>query len=292
LNNNLTIFQTWSCILLSYRHSFHAGNFADVLKHLVQVEILLSLRKKDKPFEYIDTHSGAGLYNLESESAQKLSEFSNGIAKLDAASWPELEQYLNLVVSFNSNDKLSFYPGSPAVALNYLRAQDRAWLYELHPRDYGLLETNMASHARVRASQGDGFKGLLSHLPPTARRALILIDPSYEVKSDYDTVVDVLKQAHQKFATGIYALWYPVVERSRINRLEEKLVKSGIKNIQQFELGIQSDSIERGMTSAGMIVINPPWGLYEKLESLLPRLAKTLSCDGKLHHVCTTLVAE
>ena len=278
--------------MLSYRHSFHAGNFADVIKHIVIIEILEHLAKKDKAFEYIDTHAGAGIYDLESAQATKLHEYNNGIGKLDAEDWPELAVYFEIIRSFNENGALNYYPGSPMIARHLLRAQDRAWLYELHPADFDLLNNNIDGNRRLRAKHEDGLKGLLSLLPPLSRRGFVLIDPSYEVKSDYLQVVNTLTAAYKKFSTGTYAIWYPVVDRARIDQLENTLINSGIKNIQRFELALAPDSAARGMTSSGMIVINPPWTLMKKMSQLLPKLVATLAEDNNGFFKCDVLVEE
>ncbi|MDK2776282.1 MAG: 23S rRNA (adenine(2030)-N(6))-methyltransferase RlmJ [Pseudomonadota bacterium] len=266
--------------MLSYRHAFHAGNFADVLKHLVQVEILNYLRRKEKPFIYIDTHAGAGLYSLTSAEAGKNAEFDTGITRLRNAGIAGTEAWLQVVAACKPEWDLSpapaasLYPGSPRIAQLLLREQDRAKLYELHPQDFRLLNELMRRDQRIRCTQDNGFQGLIAGLPPDERRGLILMDPPYEMKSDYDTVVDTLIRAHRRFATGIYALWYPVVERSRIDKLERDLQNSGIPRIQQFELGLTEDTEGRGMTSSGMIVINPPFTLMDTMRNLLPQLAQ------------------
>lgn len=266
--------------MLSYRHAFHAGNFADVLKHLVQVEILNYLRRKEKPFIYIDTHAGAGLYSLTSAEAGKNAEFDTGITRLRNAAIAGTEAWLQVVATCKPEWDLSpapaasLYPGSPRIAQLLLREQDRAKLYELHPQDFRLLNELMRRDQRIRCTQGNGFQELIAGLPPDERRGLILMDPPYEMKSDYDTVVDTLIRAHRRFATGIYALWYPVVERSRIDKLERDLQNSGIPRIQQFELGLTEDTEGRGMTSSGMIVINPPFTLMDTMRNLLPQLAQ------------------
>jgi len=262
--------------LLSYRHSFHAGNFADVVKHIVLVEILDHLTKKETPFEYIDTHSGAGLFNLKSSDAKKLQEHVGGIQKIRSADFPELARYFEAVNAHNKSDVFDFYPGSPAIAKHFLRSQDRAWLFELHPQDFKSLCRHMQGDRKIRVACQDGLKGMTAILPPTSRRGLVLIDPSYEIKSEYDHVFDALVKAYKKFSTGIYAIWYPVVDRKNINKLERKFVQSGIRNIQRFELGISADSRGRGMSSSGVFVINPPWGLFGKMSVVLPRLARIL----------------
>ncbi|WP_019528755.1 23S rRNA (adenine(2030)-N(6))-methyltransferase RlmJ [Dasania marina] len=281
--------------MLSYRHSFHAGNFADILKHSVLIAVLEHLIKKDKPFDYIDSHSGAGLFDLDNEHAQKLGEYKEGIAKLQPEQWPELSAYLNAVAACNDDGELRYYPGSPLLAMQYLRAKDNAWLYELHPSDVDMLRNNINStrySKRAKVMCADGLKGLLSHLPPASRRGLILIDPSYEIKSDYEQVVEAIAQAYKKFANGIYALWYPVVDRPAINRLERSLLATGIKDIQRFELGLAPDAAGHGMTSSGMIVINPPWGLFEHMQQVLPRLAATLKTSAEAVYRCDVLAGE
>ena len=278
--------------MLSYRHSFHAGNFADVIKHIVLVEILEYLTKKDSPFEYVDTHAGAGLFNLKSSEAQKLQEFGNGIGKLKSENFPELKAYFDVIRSCNKSGALSFYPGSPMIARYFLRPQDRAWLFELHPKDYRLLRDYMNPGKKIRVSCEDGLAGMTTLLPPASRRGLTLIDPSYEIKSDYDQVVDNVVKAHKKFSTGIYAIWYPVVDRSRIERMERKFIKSGIKNIQRFEVGVAADSADGGMTSSGMIIVNPPWMLFEKMSGLLPKLAETLANGNEHFFKCDIMAKE
>ena len=281
--------------MLSYRHSYHAGNFADVLKHIVLVEILQHLLLKEKPFDYIETHAGAGLYSLDSEHAGKTSEYLNGVARLLDQTPPGLESYLKLIRAFNPDNRLTRYPGSPLIAGHFLRSygkiRDRAWLHELHPTDFSLLERNMEQCRQVRVFREDGYAGLQKLLPPVSRRALILIDPSYELKSDYDAVISALESAYRKFSTGIYAVWYPVVERKRIDRMLQRLLSTGIGNIQRFESAISPDSRGRGMTASGMIVINPPWTLKEKMANCLPGLTKTLAQSGG-SSLCEVVAAE
>ncbi|WP_226664446.1 23S rRNA (adenine(2030)-N(6))-methyltransferase RlmJ [Microbulbifer aggregans] len=279
--------------MFSYRHAFHAGNFADVLKHFVQVEIISHLQKKDAPFDYIDTHAGAGMYRLQSDMAQKNQEYLNGIGKLqgnDALS--ELAPYLALIDDFNPGGRLQNYPGSPMIAAQMLRPQDKGWLFELHPRDAEHLSKNFAGNRNCRVRVEDGFKGLNGLLPTQSRRALVLIDPPYEQKEDYQRVVAALTLIHRKMATATVAIWYPVVERKRIDSLEKQIAATGIRKIELFELGIRAESEGHGMTSSGMIVVNPPWTLKEKMQALLPKLAQLLSEDGAAHFRCETLAGE
>lgn len=278
--------------MLSYRHSFHAGNFADVIKHVVVIEILEHLIKKDRPFDYIDTHAGAGLYNLSSDHATKLQEYTQGVGKLKVEDWPELSHYFAVLKKYNPSGKLLHYPGSPMIAMDFLRAKDHAWLFELHPTDCESLAQNTFDDKRVKVMRQDGYKGMLGLLPPVSRRGLILIDPPYEIKTDYVRILDTVVSAYKKFATGTYAIWYPVVDRKRIDKLEEKFKASGIKNIQRYELAIAADARGMGMSAAGMIVINPPYTLMDKMARLLPRLVEILGEEGGGFCKCDEWVGE
>ncbi len=267
--------------MLSYRHSFHAGNPADVIKHLVLSETLRYMTQKDKPLDYIDTHSGAGFFTLASDDAQKTREYLDGVAKLWGYSGDNqaIADYVALIKSFNQGE-LAYYPGSPKVAESHLRRQDKGWFFELHPRDLALLEENMHGKRSLKVRGENGFQGLLGLLPPASRRACVLMDPPYEIKTDYDKAVDTIIKAHKKFASGTYMIWYPVVERERIERMEQRLSESGIRNIQLFELATSADTEERGMTASGMIVINPPWKLKEMMDGVLPELVELLADDS------------
>jgi len=280
--------------VLSYRHSFHAGNFADVLKHTVATSILNYMLKKDKPFCYLDTHSGCGAYSLDSSQALKTNEFSNGILPLwERKDLPTpVAAYLEQVVKFNGKGRLTFYPGSPSIAMQMLREQDRMFLFELHPNEFTNMRENFSGNRQIKMANSDGLSGLVANMPPKERRGFVLIDPSYEIKSEYHEVVDTLIKAHKRFATGTYALWYPVVNRHVINSMLRELTHSGIKNIQLFELGLSADSSEKGMTATGMVVINPPWTLKKEMQASLPFLADTLGEDGQGFYRIETLVAE
>ncbi len=278
--------------MLSYRHSFHAGNFADVIKHIVVIEILEHLIKKDSPFDYIDTHAGAGLYNLSSDQASKLQEYTQGIGRLKVEDWPDLSTYFDVLRKYNPSGKLLHYPGSPMIALHLLRRKDRAWLFELHPADAETLVKNTYEDDRIKVMREDGYKGLLSLLPPVSRRGLVLIDPPYEIKTDYDQILNTVIKAHKKFPTGVYAIWYPVVDRKRIEKLEAKFNASGIKKIQRFELAITEDMRGLGMSAAGMVVINPPYKLMESMGLILPKLVQTLGEDVGASFKCDEWVGE
>lgn len=269
--------------MLSYQHAFHAGNFADVLKHTILVQTLNYLKNKDKPVFYLDTHAGIGLYQLDSKEAAKNREYAEGIGKLwRQTDCPEaILAYLEQVKSFNREGRLLHYPGSPAIARQILRNCDRLCLFELHPNQYQMLNSRLKSDKRIKIHLGDGLKEGLSLLPPHQHRGLVLIDPSYEVKSDYKTVVSILVAMHRRFANGIFALWYPVVDRSYIQALERNLQKTSIRNVQLFELGIQPDTAGLGMTACGMILVNPPWTLKDQMSTCLPWLANILAPDNQ-----------
>jgi 23S rRNA (adenine2030-N6)-methyltransferase len=280
--------------MLSYRHSFHAGNFADVLKHIVLIKILEHLGKKDKPFCCFDTHAGPGDYALNEGYALKNREFENGIAKLwQRDDLPDsLAAYVNLIKKFNHTDELNRYPGSPLIIKQFLRSKDRLFLYELHSTEIELLSTAVNRDRRIKVFHSDGLKSAVGLLPPIEHRGLVLIDPSYEIKSDYKLVIETLIQMHKRFATGTYALWYPVVERGRNQQLEKAIKTSEIKNVQLFELGIKTDTHEHGMTASGMIVVNPPWTLAADMKQILPWLADILGIEDTGLYRIETLVGE
>ncbi|AUH02370.1 23S rRNA (adenine(2030)-N(6))-methyltransferase RlmJ [Pectobacteriaceae bacterium CE70] len=280
--------------MLSYRHSFHAGNHADVVKHTVQSLIITALKEKEKPFLYLDTHAGAGRYQLKSEHAERTGEYLEGIAKI----WQrddipaELDPYMHVVRTYNPNGQLRYYPGSPLIARQLLREQDKIHLTELHSSDFPLLRNEFQKDSRARVIKADGYQQLRSQLPPLSRRGFILIDPPYELKTDYQAVVEGIKEGHKRFATGTYALWYPVVLRQHIKRLLKDLEASGIRNILQIELAVLPDSDRHGMTASGMIVINPPWKLEAQMKSVLPWLHQVLVPAGTGHTRVEWVVPE
>ncbi|HDT0720869.1 TPA: 23S rRNA (adenine(2030)-N(6))-methyltransferase RlmJ [Proteus mirabilis] len=280
--------------MLSYRHSFHAGNHADVLKHIVQTLIIESLKEKEKPFLYLDTHAGAGRYQLTNAHAIRTGEYLEGIARLwQQEEVPELIlPYLEVVSSLNTSGELRYYPGSPLLAAKLLREQDLLMLTELHPTDFPLLRTEFSRDKRVRVCREDGFGQLKSKLPPASRRGFALIDPPYELKQDYSAVVKGIVEGYKRFATGTYAIWYPVVHRQQIKRMLKELEATGIRKILQIELAVKPDSDQLGMTASGMIVINPPWKLASQMTSILPWLHKTLVPEGTGHTLVEWVVPE
>ncbi|MDO6499494.1 23S rRNA (adenine(2030)-N(6))-methyltransferase RlmJ [Photobacterium sanguinicancri] len=265
--------------MLSYRHSFHAGNHADVVKHIVQSLILDSLKQKDKPFVYHDTHSGVGRYDLQDERSEKTGEFLQGIARI----WSrddipaEIASYIDAIKMLNDSEELRYYPGSPKVASAQIRGQDRMVLTELHPTDFPLLLQEFRGDRQVKIYKEDGFTRLKGSLPPKERRGVVLIDPPYELKREYMDVVKAIRESHKRWATGTYAIWYPVVYRENIDKMIKGLEDTGIRKILKIELGVEPDTEERGMTASGMIVINPPWKLESQMKAILPWLQHAIS---------------
>ncbi|NVK23864.1 MAG: 23S rRNA (adenine(2030)-N(6))-methyltransferase RlmJ [Gammaproteobacteria bacterium] len=284
--------------MLSYRHGFHAGNHADVLKHLVYQYVLTYMGKKNKPFSIIDTHAGAGAYKLSSDFSAKNKEYETGIGKLwqlPSSELPEqVASYVDAVRRFNvesDSADLSVYPGSPWFALDNLPMEAKAFFHELHPADFELLREFVRTNRYRKVIKGDGFVESVGLLPPPSKRAVVIIDPPYEMKQDYQRVTEYVHTMWKRFSSGVFLIWYPVVDRFRIDKMEQTLRDSGIKNIQQFELSIEPDTEERGMTGSGMLVVNPPWTLKAEMEQVLPYLSKQLS-DGAGWYRCEQLVDE
>ncbi|HEY8605553.1 MAG TPA: 23S rRNA (adenine(2030)-N(6))-methyltransferase RlmJ [Noviherbaspirillum sp.] len=284
--------------MLSYRHAFHAGNHADVLKHVVLIQLLRYLGQKDTPYMYIDTHAGAGVYALDTGYAAKSTEYETGIARLwdrkDAP--PPVAEYLQLVRDMNPSGKMRYYPGSPYCADRVAREQDRIRLFEMHPSDSKILEENFRKQEahlaaqgqrsssrgkRVMINKGDGFTGLRSLLPPPSRRGLVLVDPPYEVKDDYRKVKLMLEDALVRFATGTYAVWYPVLQRMESRQFADKLKRLQANGWLNVTLSIRAPTPDGfGLHSSGMFVINPPYTLEPMLRELMPWLVKALGMDS------------
>ncbi|MBE9608568.1 23S rRNA (adenine(2030)-N(6))-methyltransferase RlmJ [Chitinilyticum piscinae] len=270
--------------MLSYRHAFHAGNHADVLKHCIELLLLDYLNQKDKPWWYIDSHAGAGLYALTEGFAAKNAEFNTGIGRLwQAENLSEpLQRYVSAVRAMNPGSELRHYPGSPWFALQCAREDDRLKLFELHPSDHELLAGNFEHVGRrAQMAKADGFNSLKSVLPPQPRRALTLIDPPYEVKDDYRRVPAALDDALKRFATGIYAVWYPLLGRTETREMPEKLKKLPANGWLRAELQVRTPARDGfGMHGSGMFILNPPWTLAGTLQSLLPELVELLGEDA------------
>ena len=274
--------------MLSYRHAFHAGNHADVLKHFIEMQLLRHLALKDKAFWYIDTHAGAGCYALDSGYATQNTEYTSGITRL----WdrndlpPSLADYVELVKDLNPDGFLKLYPGSPLLAQQTLREQDRMRLFEMHPTDYVLLQKNFSRQSkRILIQRSDGFKAMKGLLPPPTKRALILIDPPYEDKQDYQHVVSALGEGLKRFATGMYALWYPQLHRHESSQLPDRLKLLPAKSWLHVALCVKGSESAEGMRGSGMFVINPPWGLHTTLQLAMPYLVTLLAQDDQADFV-------
>ena len=276
--------------MLSYRHAFHAGNHADVLKHLAQVLVLdyLLQAKPGKPLCYIDTHAGPGGYALLQGYATQNEEFRSGISPL----WRQpdlpapLARYLQVVASFNPAAALTHYPGSPAIDRQLLRGTDRLELCELHPAEFDALRRWSKGDRRIRLRREDGLDALAALLPPRERRALILLDPSYELKTDYTRVPDKLRAALRRFATGVYLLWYPLLDRADSHTLAQTLGLLPGRHL-QAELQVKAAD-QGGLYGGGVFVINPPWVLERQLRECLVYLRRHLGQDAQARYSLTT----
>jgi 23S rRNA (adenine2030-N6)-methyltransferase len=270
--------------MLSYRHGFHAGNHADVLKHIALVALLRILTRKDKPLAVFDTHAGAGMYSLEQGFAVRNAEFRNGIAMLwERNDLPEpVADYRDQVRAVNADGVLRQYPGSPRIALGVLRPQDRLRLFELHSTEAKILVQQFAQDSRrVAVTAGDGFAGLKAVLPPPSRRGLVLIDPSYELASDYRAVVTALREGLQRFATGTFAVWYPLLQRHDAFELPERLRRAAGADWLDVALQVKAPSPEGlGLHGSGMFIVNPPWKFSEQMLGIMPWLTRALAQDA------------
>ncbi len=280
--------------MLSYRHAFHAGNHADVMKHLVLLQVLKYFAQKGKPWWYIDTHAGAGMYALDQGYAAQNAEFETGISRLwSRTDLPSpLTEYVTLVKSFNHDGKLRFYPGSPMIARTQLGTDDRMRLFELHPTDAKFLRRSFKDAGRnVIIEAENGFAGIKALLPPPPRRAVVLIDPPYEEKQDYVRVVDMLKDSLQRFNTGTYIIWYPLLQRREPLMMVEKLKKLALPSWLHVTLTVQAQSTEGfGMHGSGLYIINPPWNLQQTLSGVMPSLVKHLGLDNQASYTLDALI--
>jgi 23S rRNA (adenine2030-N6)-methyltransferase len=274
--------------MLAYRHAFHAGNHADVLKHVVLVQLMRHLALKDKGLRIVDTHAGAGLYALDSAQALKKGEFLHGVGRLWSLPQapPPVADYLQQLRALNADGVLRLYPGSPQLAQQLLRPQDQLRLFELHPADHLALQELLGGRANIEVRQADGFAALKGQLPPPTRRALVLVDPSYEGHADYGHVIDALGAALRRFAQGVYMVWYPVVSKSGAAAMLKALKAMAPQGWLHAQLTLQpTDALGFGLSGSGVLVINPPYTLHAQLRSLLPWLVQQLGQYPGAHHV-------
>lgn len=275
---------------MNYRHAFHAGNFADVLKHAVLVRILLHLCGKEAPFRVIDTHAGIGRYDLSSNEASRTGEWRAGIGRLlertPAGEAGELlAPYLALVRGENTGREIKNYPGSPAIAQRLCREQDRMIFCELHPDDHAMLRSNTGRDKRVKPVEIDGWTALKAYLPPKERRGLVLVDPAFEEPGEFERLASGLAEAHRRWATGIYLLWYPIKNGDEVRAFEKRMAALQISKILRAELSVGAGAEKLdALYACGLAVINPPWPLEDELKTLLPALGRSLAADGRGNH--------
>ncbi|WP_028389640.1 23S rRNA (adenine(2030)-N(6))-methyltransferase RlmJ [Legionella fairfieldensis] len=268
--------------MLSYQHGYHAGNFADVIKHLTLSRLLNYMLRKDKPIFYLETHAGCGLYDLHHRQAAKTGEYRQGIELLwenQTRLSPLFSPYLQVVSKINPSQNLRFYPGSPSIAIHWLRMQDRLYCCELHPREFERLQMLSRQGKRVFYSHSDGIENLNALLPPNERRALIFIDPSYEIKTEYKQVPEAIKSAYQRFSIGTYCLWYPLVDNHLHQQLLRKMEQITSRNALRVEFYL-TNTDQTGMRGCGLWIINPPYLLAEEMKLVLQQLC-TLFNPGK-----------
>ena len=266
---------------MNYRHAFHAGGFADVIKHIVLVRILTYLQEKPAAFRVIDTHAGAGLYDLAGPEAVRSGEWRDGIGRLLTAPIGEaarvlLAPYLEAVGRLNPADGVTTYPGSPALARAFLRPQDRLVACELEPKAYALLAHNLARDRRIKTVAIDGWMALNAYVPPSERRGIVVVDPPFEEAQDFTRLAHGLETAYRKWASGIYLLWYPIKGRQEPDALARRLKRSSIARILRAELAVGATPAQGPLGGCGLIVVNPPWTLENELATILPELVKAL----------------
>jgi 23S rRNA (adenine2030-N6)-methyltransferase len=267
---------------MNYRHAYHAGNFADVMKHAILALVIDYLKRKEAPFLVLDTHAGIGTYDLNGIEAQKTGEWRNGIGKvLSESDFPaELTPYLECVRSLNPAGAMTRYPGSPSLAAMLTRPQDRLALVELHPADLGTLKRTTVNDARAGIHHMDGYEALKALLPPPERRGLVLIDPPFEVKDELERLRRGLTRALKRWPTGLFLVWYPIKAGAQIERFHADLTMLGLPPTLAAEIHLHPQPEATGLIGSGLAIINPPWTLEKSLETLLPWLARVLAGDS------------
>lgn len=280
---------------MNYRHLYHAGNFADALKHAILVILLQALQRKQMPFCFLDTHAGIGLYELQSTQAQKKQEYENGIAKLISLEknlLPQpLQEYLSIVKKYNPENDLSFYPGSPLIAENLLREQDHMILCELHKEDYHTLKDNFFGAKNVAVHHLDGYLGMKAFSPPKQKRGLVLIDPPFEVTNEFEQIFQAVQRALKHWRSGHFMIWYPIKNQSAVNAFYRDIQSLQTEHvIIHFSL---NNPVEIGkLSSCGILLINPPWQVKETIETILPALSSAVDARSKTNTSFSFLVND
>lgn len=282
---------------MNYSHAFHAGNFADVMKHIIVTRLVEYLKKKDGAFRVIDTHAGIGRYDLTGEIASRSPEFADGIGRLLTAELPQkakplVQPYLDVIKALNPDNLLKYYPGSPLLVRQLFRPQDRLSALELHPEYAKRLSALFEGDVQVRVIHLDGWLALNAHVPPKEKRGLVLVDPPFEEKGEFDRIVDGLLKAHRKFIGGVYALWYPLKDTRAVHDFTSALRDCGIPKILRAEVSVRPASNPPKLHGTGMIIVNPPFTLEAELRILLPALALLLGDPGLGRHKLEWLRGE
>ncbi len=282
---------------MNYSHAFHAGNFADVMKHIIVTRLVDYLKKKDGAFRVIDTHAGIGRYDLSGEIAARSPEYADGIGRLLSAELPQkakplVQPYLDVIRGMNPDGKLKYYPGSPLLVRQMFRPQDRLSALELHPEYAKRLSAQFEGDVQVRVIHLDGWLALNAHVPPKEKRGLVLVDPPFEEKGEFERLVDGLLKAHRKFPGGVYALWYPLKDTRAVHDFTSALRDCGIPKILRTEVSVRPASNPPKLHGSGMIIVNPPFTLEAELRILLPALALLLGDPGLGRHKLEWLRGE
>jgi 23S rRNA (adenine2030-N6)-methyltransferase len=267
---------------MNYRHGFHAGNFADVFKHILLTRLLVYLTRKETPFRVIDTHAGEGGYDLASEEAERSDEWRSGVARLAGAAMDPrlrdlLSPYLDCLGPLDEEGRPALYPGSPLIARRLMRANDRAIFCELRPDAFEELQARFARDRSVKTIQIDGYMGLSAFTPPKERRGLVLIDPPFEQKGEFRAMFDAFREAHRKWPTGIYALWHPIKDIVETRKLHADLRVSGVRRVLRLELAVAHMREGERLRRTGLIVVNPPYTFEDETRVILPFLAERLA---------------
>ena len=282
---------------MNYRHAFHAGNFADVVKHIVLTRVLVHLTKKPASFRLIDTHAGIGVYDLSSDEATRTGEWRDGIGRLTNNLPPEavanlLTPYLDVVTELNGGAELRAYPGSPEIARRLSRRQDRITLTELHPLDAETLSALYRPDRRIKVVELDGWLALGSFVPPKERRGVVLVDPAFEEVDEYGRLADGLIKAHKRWPTGTYCLWYPIKDAAKTDRFAESVAHSGIRKVLRIEFATSTPSADGRLAACGLLIVNPPYTLHDEMCLIMPWLSDILTTGDGAGYQVDWLVAE
>ncbi len=279
---------------MNYRHSFHAGNFADVLKHAVLARILLHLNGKPTPYRLIDTHAGSGRYDLAADDASRTHEWKDGIARLDRsplapAAESLLAPYRAALATIRAEHGPGAYPGSPWLCRHAMRPFDRLIAAELHPPTYAKLAETLARDSRCKPLAIDGWTALRANVPPKERRGLVLIDPPFEERDEFATLTQQFVAAHRKWPTGVYMLWYPLKDRRAVSTMLDDVLEAGIGRLLQLEIDVDRPEAAGGLSATGLLIANPPWRLAEEMETLLPALTERLAQGQRPRYHCEAM---